>query len=100
MKGGSEAREKAGLENLADGFQKNLELSASRPADMKVFTEVKEVFEKKESTVKEGRGGGEKSHGSGKHSHGDGKKSNDGGKKSHGGEKKSHGGKGGGKVQK
>merc|ERR1719234_2870634 len=83
VKGGSEAREKAGLENLADGFQKNLELSASRPGDRKVLTEVKEVFEKKESTVKGRRGGGEKSHGGGKKSHGSGKKSHAGGKKSH-----------------
>ena len=86
MKGGSEAREKAGFENLEDGFQKCLELSASRPVARKVLAEVKEVFEKKESTVKGGRGGGEKSHGSGK--------------KSHAGGKKSNGGKDGGKVPK
>merc|ERR1719234_676192 len=52
VKGGSEAREKAGLENLADGFQKNLEMAAWGPVARRVFAEVKEVFEKKSQQSK------------------------------------------------
>ena len=91
MKGGSEAREKAGLEELEDGFQMSLEVAASRPMqEGSVLAEVMEVYEKKGSTVKAGRRGGEKSHAGGKKSDGGGKKSNNGGKKSDGGGKVSN----------
>ena len=91
MKGGSEAREKAGLEELEDSFQMSLEVAALRPMqEGSVLAEVLEVYEKKGSTVKGERRGGEKSHAGGKKSDGGGKKSNNGGKKSDGGGKVSN----------
>jgi len=107
VKGGLEAREKAGLEELEDGFQESLAwpgLAASRlkksrdvlteAKEVVVLTEAKEVVEKKGSAVKAGRLSGKKSHSGGKKSDDGGKKSNDGGKKSGGvGEKSSGGGK-------
>ena len=92
VKGGLEAGEKAGLENLEDGFQMNLELAASRPKDARLLAEVKEVFEKKGSTFKAGRHSGEKSHCGGKKSNNSGNKSDDVGRKSNGGGEKLHGG--------
>jgi len=95
VKGGLEAREKAGLEKLEYEFQKSLKQGASRPKkERDALAEAKEVVEKKGSTVKAGRRSGEKSYGDGKKSDDGEKKSNGGGKKSGGvGEKSSGGGK-------
>ena len=95
VKGGLEAREKAGLEKLEYEFQKSLKQGASRPKkERDALAEAKEVVEKKGSTVKAGRRSGEKSHGDGKKSDDGGKKSDDGEKKSvNGGQKSNDGGK-------
>ena len=104
VKGGLEAREKAGLEKLEYEFQKSLKQGASRPKkERDALAEAKEVVEKKGSAVKAGRLSGKKSHSGGKKSDDGGKKSNDGGgKNSNGGGKKSGGvgekSSGGGKV--
>ena len=69
----------------------SLEVAALRPMqEGSVLAEVLEVYEKKGSTVKGERRGGEKSHAGGKKSDGGGKKSNNGGKKSDGGGKVSN----------